>query len=768
MRIVSTIALIALAVSVSAFADEDPLLSSKSLKHLDSAARQLARAGETAGVEKLLAILTQLHYGPDALRKLEAECARRLAKPRPGISTLSGVARKLRFAAREMADELPALENTQRPRVARILLGVDSAQPGVRKALGHSICDGAWRGADWKELARRRAAIETALQEVLNLDFKIDAIPSDLSLLDEILGRPGAMVTWEALSFHSNLSAQRLTRIVSDVLRGLALSNFLRTGNLAVPDFIWERDCQNFVILDTRELYLRAVDACVNHGLMNETEGADARLLSAQFSSTGFCLNFDTTEARIKASLFNFINDFRESSRYDGDLSTCLYAGHMNWVCLRLFGSSSPSFAWDEVNASNAGAGGPTYSAASAGRGAFDQKALMRLTGSSLYGCRSWLIHLVEQDRDPPWRQIAAIDEIERFSGTFLLKSTVVVEYLQEKGLLEKLFALTARPRAHTARPRDGQTAAQRSSSLSLFEDALGRSMNEFDHCWKVWLLEHRPGLCQELDALAQGRSPREEEKLLACLNALRQKAWNEESLGAYPRLAVDRTLSGGARAHAAYLDANPDEAQLWPNCHEEYTDLEGYSAEGCWAGLHSLIWPGAFKAKPEGAVAKWMATFYHRLPLLQPGLFRVGWGAGKRNAVLDAGTLVLPDDRPYAIFWPYHGMARVPCRFAPEMPNPVPGEDQSAWGYPITLQVYLGGSEPRYAMKLFVELHGTVGDEVDCFFSTPAAPTNPALAPANAFCLIPKNVLERRTAYRVVARDLRNNDEMIWCFTTE
>ena len=247
-----------------------------------------------------------------------------------------------------------------------------------------------------------------------------------------------------------------------------------------------------------------------------------------------------------------------------------------------------------------------------------------------------------------------------------------------------------------------------------------------------------------------------------------RLQAWNKESLGPYPRLSVDRTLSKGALAHAKYLDTNPDQSRLWPNCHEEYTDLEGYSAEGCWAGLHALIWPGAFKNNPEGAVAKWMGTFYHRLPILQPGLFRVGWGAGKQNAVLDVGTLVLPDDRPYAMLWPYHGMTNVPCQFAPEMPSPVPGEDQSAWGYPITLHVYLGGSEPRYEMRLFVELFGTTGDEVACFYSTPAHPTNPVLAPANAFCLIPKKVLEPRTTYRVVARDLRNGDEMKWHFTTE
>lgn len=761
MRVFQLTTLLVIALVFCAQQEEDPIVPSTSLKHLDTAARQLARAGEVGAVEKLLAVLARLQYGSDALRKLETECTERLSRRRPGATSLSGVARKLRFATREMADQLPELHVDGRRILAGILLGLDSAQPAVRKALGYAYSDGAWRCADWQELSERRAAIQTAVQSVLHLDFEFDTSPSDSALLGEVLGAPGTMVSWEALSFHSNLSTRRLERIVTDVLRGLALSNFLRTNRLAIPEFIWERDFQNFVILDSKDLYLQAVDYCVNSSLMTESEGSEARLLSAQFSSSGFCLNYDTTEPRIKASLFNFLGDFRDSGEYEGELNTCLYAGHMNWICLRLFGSSSPCFAWDEVNESNAGCEGPIYTARSTDEDFLARKALMRLTGSSLFGCRSWLIDLVERGTDPPWRQIVGIGEIERFSGVFLLKSTVVVEYLQEKGALNRMFETTARHES----PGD---SGRRRSAESLFEAALGSSIDEFDHRWRIWLLEHRPGLCQELDLSAASKKSREDEKLLACLNDIRQKAWNEESLGPYMLLSVDQALSRGARAHAAYLDKNPDQAALWPNCHEEYTGLDGYTAEGCWAGLHALIWPGSFKNRPERAVANWMGTFYHRLPLLKPGLFRVGWGAGRRNAVLDAETLVLPDDRPYAVLWPYHGMSGVPLGFAPEMPSPVPGEDQSSWGYPVTMQVYLGGIEPRYEMSLFVERTADDLHEVPCFFSTPARPTNPVLAPANAFCLIPKARLEPRTTYRVVARDLRTADEMKWQFKTE
>ncbi|MFT7664972.1 MAG: hypothetical protein ACI87A_003206 [Planctomycetota bacterium] len=97
-----------------------------------------------------------------------------------------------------------------------------------------------------------------------------------------------------------------------------------------------------------------------------------------------------------------------------------------------------------------------------------------------------------------------------------------------------------------------------------------------------------------------------------------------------------------------------------------------------------------------------------------------------------------------------------------------MPGEDQTKWGYPITLQVYRGAVKgaPKLTMELFKGK-----DEnslpVRCHYLTPDAPRNQNLAPANAYCLIPKAKLARGTTYTVRAGCELANQSITWSFVT-
>ena len=93
-----------------------------------------------------------------------------------------------------------------------------------------------------------------------------------------------------------------------------------------------------------------------------------------------------------------------------------------------------------------------------------------------------------------------------------------------------------------------------------------------------------------------------------------------------------------------------------------------------------------------------------------------------------------------------------------------MPGEDQSRFGYPITLQVGVRAnqSEAEVTMRL---LDGT--KEVPCWFSSPQQPTYAELAPAGAFCLIPKAHLKSGTTYTVVIRFVREQRDLTWSFRT-
>lgn len=113
---------------------------------------------------------------------------------------------------------------------------------------------------------------------------------------------------------------------------------------------------------------------------------------------------------------------------------------------------------------------------------------------------------------------------------------------------------------------------------------------------------------------------PREEvaRHLLKELNGVRQAAGLDE-------VTLDENLSRACQAHADYLAQNlnnPAVAGL--NIHEEDPKLPGYTAAGHKAGQAAVI---AVLTEPRESVALWMATLYHRLPLLRPDVKRVGYG---------------------------------------------------------------------------------------------------------------------------------------------
>jgi hypothetical protein len=293
--------------------------------------------------------------------------------------------------------------------------------------------------------------------------------------------------------------------------------------------------------------------------------------------------------------------------------------------------------------------------------------------------------------------------------------------------------------------------------------EAVGRPLPELEEAWREWLLadDGRPGLAQVLGAPAVEPVSAADKAVLDKLDKTRRQTLGKDA----PGLGIDGDLSDGCRAHALYLDKNPQQKTAWPDAHEEFPDKEGFTPAGGQAGLSSVVYPGVDGA--DMAVDGWMATFYHRLPLLAPGLVRVGWGFEKGVAVLDVESLVAPPEKPVWVAWPPAGAKDVPRRFIPEMPNPVEGEDQATWGYPVTLQFFSCPTDPDVRLRLYVGSRRG-GTEVPCHVSTPNTPTNPRLAPTGAFCLMPKQTLAAGTTYTVAVdgwpADLKGAD---WTFTT-
>src|SRR5206468_3448054 len=90
-----------------------------------------------------------------------------------------------------------------------------------------------------------------------------------------------------------------------------------------------------------------------------------------------------------------------------------------------------------------------------------------------------------------------------------------------------------------------------------------------------------------------------------------------------------------------------------------------------------------------DAAVDGWMASLYHRRPMLNPALQKIGVGYAELAEGTLMAALMFADADESKGAWPVHypatGQTDVPLEFANEVPNPVPGNGKG--GYPLTLQ---------------------------------------------------------------------------------
>lgn len=392
---------------------------------------------------------------------------------------------------------------------------------------------------------------------------------------------------------------------------------------------------------------------------------------------------------------------------------------------------------------SRAGDGARTRDAAAAA----ERARLEVLSAAGMRGGRAWMRYLVREHEAPPWTATLH-DQVATLAGDELLKATLVVEFLVEEGRFQGL----AEAAEHTGK-------ADQEEALAA---ALGEPLADFDRRWQQWLVGFDDGVLQRLPAKPKpSAADVAADRVLAAVRELRERA------GLRDPLEHDAELAAGCREHAVYLQQNPDQTTSWPEMHEEYADRPGWTSAGAMAGHAAVIAPGC--RTDEQALAAWMATFYHRVPLLDFGLRRIGYARDGDIAVLDCGSMVAPryDLHDAVVLWPYDGMTDTPTRFAPELPNPVPGEDQARFGYPITVQCSARSSRLPVELRMVLRDKDARGPEVPCWFSSPQAPSNPVLAPANTFCLIPQAPLKKGATYHVTAEFVGEGGTLQWTFRT-
>jgi uncharacterized protein YkwD len=260
--------------------------------------------------------------------------------------------------------------------------------------------------------------------------------------------------------------------------------------------------------------------------------------------------------------------------------------------------------------------------------------------------------------------------------------------------------------------------------------------------------------------------------------------------------VTVSAKLSEGCLAHAKYLIANQGEmATKGLDPHRERKDVPGYSENGYKAGLASVIASSGgyiHGGWPTGAVNVWMATFYHRVPILNPHLKKIGIGyvldVDKKlcQVVMDVQSGVdwagMRNDRErMAVVFPAHEQQAVPVLFGlgmPESPNPLPaeaGQSRISAGYPITVTFPRRVSIRNVTAKLSVKRDHpsqSTSNDIPAWVSSPEKPAipNSPIMQGSTICIISKSALNRETSYSVtVAADIAGQPwSQSWSFTTK
>lgn len=260
--------------------------------------------------------------------------------------------------------------------------------------------------------------------------------------------------------------------------------------------------------------------------------------------------------------------------------------------------------------------------------------------------------------------------------------------------------------------------------------------------------------------AVSQQPSRDLEQQVLSRVNFYRQ------AVGLTP-VSLDTLLSAHCREHTQYMMLNRGtEAVAGLNAHNQRPELPGASRNGAECGKAADLFPGVRNL--EYAVDVWMAGIYHRRPILDPKLERVGVGYtqlpdGSYMAALMFVNGAPPQSAPVSpVSYPADGQHEVPLEVGAEYPNPVPGGGPA--GYPITLQFPPFDKVTGVSAQLF----DAQGREVPFYLSDPEHPAT-FFGQYGIVSLIPKKVLQPRTTY-TVSISATWNDARIhrsWSFTT-
>ena len=729
------VGLLALVLGTTAVAEAP--LPGPAVEAVAGLAADLAQRGFIDEAAEALDVLDLLGVPREAGERARKALAKRGAgdarpKGRPDVSAI-------RRAAAALADAAAAApEGPLRRTIAEQSLRLSGGNEKAHKILGHVLVEGRWMPSGDAGVAARRRAILEAAARARTLEVPVAVGVIGLADLLRQVKKARRVSGPDVVVESAWLTTEEMARAVRTATQVNAFSWWTHSGTLKAPT---ERAPLTLLLFSKVAQYEAWVEERVAAGGISQHERDFARSLTSWASAGVIGMRPETGATAARTLIWHLWR--RHVMDETGVKPTaCLAVGHVNWASLLVAGLPLTRLASLREITTEA-------SRTSDDPGAGRRLRIEREAAAGLLGTRAWLRERARRGTDPPWRQ-SFVGDPARIGGEDLLKSTSLAEHLVETGR----FWDTAREAGWA--PEDLEAG---------FAEALGAPVAAIEARWRDWLLaDMDAGLAERVERL--GDDPETSGAgWIARLDEHRRTArlggWEDP---AYLPLRMDPDLCAGCRAHARYLLANPDVAGKWPDMHEERSERPSFSPEGARAGGASVIYMGV--GSVSEAVDGWMATFYHRVPLLDPGLVRLGVAREKSVAVLDVQSMVT---RPVSgtVVWPPPDGTGVPRRFASgELPHPVPGESQTAWGYPITVQVYPDDGEP-IDVGIVLRRGGPTGAVIEGHLLTPSRHAQPAFHPPRTSCFIPKAPLDAGTLYHVHTSGYYGGATYHWTFTT-
>ena len=435
------------------------------------------------------------------------------------------------------------------------------------------------------------------------------------------------------------------------------------------------------------------------------------------------------------------------------------------------------------------------------------------------HGTNWWMRTVRDQatsNQDWPFAQVPR-EKLSRFRNDCRLKSWSFMTW-----------ALAAYPdkwlELYLAMPDADKQVPTLEDIEAIVVKVLGKSTETIDAEWREWArgdsgvafgTGYGPPLLPE-------RPSKEELAAVERINLIRGQpiafTWadggkmTEGTLSGLPECELDAEASFGCDAHARYVTNHPELAEKpGPEIHEEDPAREDFTRRGQLAGGGNIVTgKGARGADfAKDTVDLWMGTPYHRFPMLEHNIKRLGYSFVYENdwsvAVLDMHSLEEPYDpglAPRFLIWPPPGSEGIPTSFpAPESPNPLADQpeneqDVTQCGYPISLQLQRelavglvdskielfesrkGGRPPT---QHFVHPKGDGAvwkawterckpEPVPIWVHTPKVPLNKKMDLRDVIFCLPKEPLDKGKAYQVrVTLQIQSADPLVfvWEFTT-